>query len=123
VTITITSFGYGHDAPPPAHITLDVRSFFRDPHIDPELREMTGRDQRVIDSVMKQPRAHWTALHFADILRGLASVGVDVHLAIGCTGGKHRAPVLANVIAGHVGVAAQHRDIDKPVLPRRDGAR
>ena len=117
----ITSFGYLHGDPPPAHITIDSRDLFRDPHIDPAMRQLTGKDQRVIDNVMTQPRAHWTALHLADILRGLASQGVDVHLAIGCAGGRHRSVVLADVIASHLGMVAQHRDLDKPVVQRATG--
>lgn len=117
----ITSFGYLHGGPPPAHITIDARDLFRDPHVDPVMRQMTGRDQAVIDNVVTQPGAHWTTLYLADILRSLASLGVDAHLAIGCAGGRHLSVVLADVIASRLGVVAEHRDIDKPVVERTTG--
>lgn len=40
--VEIVSFGYLHGEPPQAHITLDLRNHFRDPHINPALREMTA---------------------------------------------------------------------------------
>lgn len=54
-TITITTFGYLHDAPPPAHITLDLREHFRNPHIDPALRYLTARDIAVHTAVLDTP--------------------------------------------------------------------
>lgn len=54
--VDIVTFGYGHGkGVPPADITLDLRDLFRDPHVDPELREMTGEDDAVIASVLAMP--------------------------------------------------------------------
>lgn len=117
----VSSFGYGH-APPPAgaHLTFDVRHLFRDPHVSPELRQLTGQHERVVDSVMAQEGAYATAYHLADIVRDHERRKVPFHLAIGCVGGRHRSVVLANAVAALAGVAATHRDIDKPVLQRHD---
>ena len=53
--VRVISFGYGHGAPPPAHITVDVRAHFRDPHVNPDLRNLTAADQRVVRAVMSTP--------------------------------------------------------------------
>lgn len=57
MTVTITSFGYGHSAAPKATIVIDVRHSYRDPHVDPAMRQLTGRDAAVIDRVVAQPGA------------------------------------------------------------------
>ncbi|MEV5951798.1 RNase adapter RapZ, partial [Streptomyces sp. NPDC051993] len=54
-TVEIVSFGYLHDAPPVAHLTIDLRYHFRDPHVSPELRYMTAADAPVRDAVLKTP--------------------------------------------------------------------
>jgi hypothetical protein len=57
--IEITSFGYLHGPAPTAHITVDVRQHFRDPHWDTALRQLTARDQPLAQAVMatRNPRA------------------------------------------------------------------
>ncbi|WP_037802786.1 RapZ C-terminal domain-containing protein, partial [Streptomyces resistomycificus] len=54
-TVTVVSFGYLHDAPPAADLTVDLRHHFRDPHVSPELRYMTAKDREVRDAVMGTP--------------------------------------------------------------------
>jgi len=124
--IKLISFGYGHGTPPAAQITLDVRHLFRDPHVSPTMRTMTGRDQEVIDSVMRQQGA-------ADTVHNLTMQSVtldaidptgDFTLAIGCVGGRHRSVVLVNEIADMLAyfpqahVTVTHRDIDLAVIVR-----
>lgn len=46
-TVEITSAGTLHGELPPAHITLDLRQHFKDPHVSPELQEMTAHDHQV----------------------------------------------------------------------------
>lgn len=122
--ITVVSFGYGHETPPAAHITVDVRDLFRDPHIDPAMRQMTGRDQAVIDSVMSRPGAENFAWGLASAALDLEPCGGDITVAIGCVGGRHRSVVLAErldyaLVRYGVDSRVEHRDIDKPVLDRR----
>lgn len=119
----IISFGYLHGDPPPADITVDVRDLFRDPHVDPAMRQMTGRDQAVIDNVMKQPGADRFGRDIGRAVSGLSMAG-DVTVAIGCAGGRHCSVVLAGHIAdwltrwGYRPATLEHRDIDKPVVER-----
>lgn len=51
-TVEIISFGYGHAAPPEAHLILDLRKHFRDPHVNPALRYMTAEDRAVRRAVL-----------------------------------------------------------------------
>ncbi|MFJ4094568.1 ATPase, partial [Kitasatospora sp. NPDC089913] len=54
-TIEVASFGYLHGAPPEAHLTLDLRRHFRDPHVDPALRHQTANDLPVRRAVLTTP--------------------------------------------------------------------
>lgn len=50
MTAHVSSFGYGHAPAPDAHLTFDVRHLFRDPHVSPRLRQLTGRHPDVINN-------------------------------------------------------------------------
>jgi hypothetical protein len=124
--IAITTFGYLHSPAPAAHITLDLREHFRDPHVSPELRYLTARDAAVHAAVLATPgivrlldAAAMAVLAYRD---GPGHEAVTV--AVGCAGGRHRAAVagdaLATTLAEEHGlaVALTHRDLDKPVVTR-----
>jgi UPF0042 nucleotide-binding protein len=123
--IEITSFGYLHDAPPEAHLTIDLRQHFRDPHVSPELRYMTADDAPVRAAVLATPGI--TALVDATVraVEAFASgpSAGTVTVADGCAGGRHRAPTFARALAerltaaGHT-VSVHHRDLTKPVVHR-----
>ncbi|MGI5208942.1 RapZ C-terminal domain-containing protein [Spirillospora sp. CA-108201] len=126
--VTITTFGYLHDAPPPAHITLDLRVHFRDPHVRPELRNLTARDMAVHEAVRTTPGI-LPLLHAAEdaVLAYLAGPSAGpVTVAVGCAGGRHRAATVGDLLATSLAethaldVALVHRDLDKPVAERPD---
>ncbi|MBA2313478.1 MAG: RNase adapter RapZ [Actinobacteria bacterium] len=120
---TVISFGYKFGLPLDADIVLDVR-FLPNPHWVPGLREQTGLDQPVRDYVCDQP----ATAQFLDHIRSLFGLLLDGYqsegrayltVAIGCTGGRHRSVVLADVIAGYIGehgfgVRVVHRDVERP---------
>ncbi|MGW4810537.1 RapZ C-terminal domain-containing protein [Kitasatospora cineracea] len=125
--ITITSFGYGHADPPAAHITLDLRWHFRDPHIDPALRHLTAEDQPVRNAVLTTGGI----TELIDVTAQLATCyemgpGSDDHgltIAVGCAGGRHRAPTVADALAAVLSledydVAVLHRDLHRDVIDR-----
>jgi UPF0042 nucleotide-binding protein len=127
--VTVTSFGYGHQdtdgrpvPPPAAHLTIDVRTHFRDPHVSPGLRHLTGTDEAVIDAVMATPGVHALIDAILDAVTAFrtAPVPSPVTVAVGCVGGRHRSVVIASFIAallpGKVGLV--HRDIARPVITR-----
>jgi RNase adaptor protein for sRNA GlmZ degradation len=123
--VEIVSFGYLHDTPPAAHLTIDLRHHFRDPHISPELRHMTAHDAPVRAAVLGtpgiRPLVEATAAVVNAFTQGPSASVVTV--AAGCAGGRHRAPTVARelaarlIAAGHT-VVVQHRDLDKPVVHR-----
>lgn len=125
MNVHIVSFGYLHDAPPPAHLTIDLRHHFRDPHVSPQLRHMTAHDEPVRTAVLGTPGitdlVEATATAIAAFASGPSAGTVTV--ADGCAGGRHRAPTFATALAarltadGH-DVTIHHRDIDKPVVQR-----
>lgn len=55
IAVEIESFGYLHGEPPAAHLTIDLREHFRDPHVSPELRYMTAHDEPVRTAVLNTP--------------------------------------------------------------------
>ncbi|MCG7209893.1 RapZ C-terminal domain-containing protein [Streptomyces arenae] len=123
--VEIVSFGYLHDAPPVAHLTIDLRHHFRDPHVSPELRYMTADDAPVRAAVMGTPGiaalVDATATAVAAFASGPSAGAVTV--ADGCAGGRHRAPTFARALADRLTAAGytvtvHHRDLDKPVVQR-----
>lgn len=124
-TVRIVSFGYGHDIAPPAHITLDLRLHFRDPHVTPALRYMTADDEIVRETVRTTPGiaslVAATTVAVTAFLEGPTSG--DVTVAVGCQGGRHRAPSVALELqeaATRMGyhVTLTHRDLRKDVINR-----
>ena len=120
MTVTITSFGYLHGAPPEAHITVDLRHHFRDPHVDPALRELTARDGAVVAAVLTTPGISQlisAAVELVQAYQAGPSAG-PVTVAVGCAGGRHRAAVVAMQLGQRTGGTVIHRDLDKPVVHR-----
>ncbi|MDT9685836.1 RNase adapter RapZ [Streptomyces sp. TRM76323] len=124
-TVEIVSFGYLHAPEPKAHLTMDLRQHFRDPHVSPELRYMTADDAPVRDAVMSTPgiAALVEATAAAVVAFASGPSAGPVVVADGCAGGRHRAPTFARALAarlradGHT-VTVHHRDLDKPVVQR-----
>lgn len=121
--LAITSFGYGHGVPPQAQITIDLRDWFRDPHISPELRELTGLDEAVIEKVLNTENVMIFLLGVEKAVYAVLSTGRDVTVAVGCVGGRHRSVVIANTLAEFLSqqrweVEVSHRDIGRPVIKR-----
>jgi len=123
--VSITSFGYLHGSQPTADFIVDLRDHFRDPRIDPRLRYMTARDQEVVDKVMGTEGVAEFVEEYAAVLARVAR-RADVTAALGCAGGRHRAPVICEAVARVLAnwgyrVEVEHRDLEKPVVER--GAR
>ncbi|MDI5965760.1 RapZ C-terminal domain-containing protein [Streptantibioticus silvisoli] len=124
--VTITSFGYGHGAAPEAHLTLDLRQHFRDPHVDPALREMTAADMPVRAVVGATPGI-WDLVDatVAMVRAYLAGPGdAPIRVAVGCVGGRHRSAAVADFVAGLLranyggAIELTHRDLHRPVIGR-----
>jgi RNase adapter protein RapZ len=122
MAISIVSFGYKYGLPVGMDLVLDVR-FIPNPYFVPELRALTGIDQPVRDYVMKQPEAGRFVAEISRLLDFLLPLyqreGKSyLTIGLGCTGGRHRSPVLAREIAAQLRqtgfeVAVRDHDIAK----------
>ncbi|SEC16929.1 UPF0042 nucleotide-binding protein [Streptomyces sp. 2224.1] len=123
--VEIASFGYLHAEPPAAHLTIDLRHHFRDPHVSPELRYMTAADEPVRNAVLNTAGVadlvDATATAVAAFAAGPSAGTVTV--ADGCAGGRHRAPTFAGALAERLRadgyrVSVTRRDMHRPVVQR-----
>ena len=120
LAISFVSFGFKHGPPRDADLLFDVR-FLPNPHYEPELRELTGLDLRVVEFIDRDGKlAEFYALlePLLDYLFSQYVAEGKSHLlvAIGCTGGRHRSVAIAEHLAERYGeradalVAVNHRD-------------
>lgn len=124
-TVHIISFGFLHGPAPEADVVLDLRRAFRDPHVDPRMRELTGQDRLVQRAVLRTAGIRALLKATVQQVRAYAAGPSVDRIVIGsaCAGGRHRSVVVADQLArrlrrrGHT-VTVVHRDIDKPVVQR-----
>lgn len=121
--IEIVSFGYLHrpgDAVV-AEVVVDVRRRFRDPHVLPEFRQLTGKDQAVRDKVLGDPQAESVISSLVVLALAMKTEGEPLTLAVGCAGGRHRSVVVADEVwaaLSNLGetVRVQHLDVEEAVV-------
>lgn len=99
MAIALVSFGYKYGQPVGLDLVLDVR-FIPNPFFVPELRPLTGLDPRVGEYVMGQAEARRFIEEVGRLLEFLLPLyqreGKSyLTIGLGCTGGRHRSPVLA----------------------------
>jgi len=120
--ITIISFGYKYGIPADTDIIMDVR-FLPNPYYIKELKQHTGNEKKVKEYVMGFEDAKRFVKLFFTMLSNIIPKYVKegksyLSIAFGCTGGKHRSVVLANILKEYLvkkkfSVILKHRDIDK----------
>jgi UPF0042 nucleotide-binding protein len=103
LTLTVSSFGFSRGMPPLADLVFDMR-FLDNPHWDPELRPLTGLDAAVGEHIRQDPAFEEAFSRIRDLLflllpRYQAQGKTYVHVAFGCTGGRHRSVFTAEQIA------------------------
>ncbi len=111
LTLLFESFAFRDGIPIDADWVLDAR-MLPNPHYEPGLRELTGRDAPVIEYLEKQERV---SAFLEDVRAFLARWLPDVRrdnrsyltIAIGCTGGRHRSVYLAERLAQAFGAEAR----------------
>lgn len=118
VVLTFESFAYKRGVPGDADLVFDVRCL-PNPHYDPDLRPMTGKDEPVaqwlskfgsVESMIDDIASfveRWLPLYMQDTRNYLT-------IAIGCTGGQHRSVYvteqLALRFADHTPLLIRHRN-------------
>ena len=123
MTVTVTSFGFSRGMPPVADFVFDMR-FLDNPHWDPDLRPQTGRDPPVAAFIRRDPACTAAFNRIRDLLllvlpRFKAQGKSYVHIAFGCTGGRHRSVFMAEAI----GTALREAGFSPTMLHRNLGSR
>jgi UPF0042 nucleotide-binding protein len=103
LTLLFQSFAYRDGIPLDADWVFDAR-MLPNPHYEPALRPLTGRDAPVADYLARQPAAARLLEDMRALLeRWLPDVRREnrsyVTVAIGCTGGRHRSVYLVERLA------------------------
>ncbi|MBL8647028.1 MAG: RNase adapter RapZ [Sphingosinicella sp.] len=120
LTLTVMSFGFARGLPRDADMVFDMR-FLANPHWQPNLRPLTGKDEAVGRYVASDP-AYTDAF---ERISGLVLTLIPSYrregkayltIAIGCTGGRHRSVFVAERLAETIRAAGYtlnivHRDM------------
>ena len=120
LTLVFESFAFKRGVPLDADYVFDVR-MLPNPHYESGLRQLTGRDQPVVDYLkghsevgemfgqIEQFLKHWLGA----LVRDHRSY---VTVAIGCTGGQHRSVYLVEALTAafspHWRTLKRHRELD-----------
>ncbi|HEY6000154.1 MAG TPA: RNase adapter RapZ [bacterium] len=120
LAVSVLSFGFKYGVPADADLVFDVR-FLPNPFFEEGLRHLSGLDDPVRRFVLDRPEAGaflGALLPFLAFLVPLYRVDGRAYLTIafGCTGGRHRSPVIAREAADFLAgrgfrVAVRNRDI------------
>ena len=122
LVVSVVSFGFRHGIPTDADLVFDVR-FLPNPHFVPKLRPFSGKDPRVARYI----RSFSQTKVFLKKIEGLLTYLIPHYIAegksyltiaFGCTGGRHRSVMMAEVIRRALAkkgytVKVVHRDVDK----------
>jgi len=119
LTLLFQSFGFKHGIPLDADLVFDIRCL-PNPHYDPLLRPLTGKDEPVIAFLDKEPDAQamlddirtyvekWLPCFIRDNRNYLT-------VAIGCTGGQHRSVYFSERLTAYFRnrqqVLVRHREL------------
>ena len=120
--VRVFSFGFKHGMPVEADLMIDVR-FLPNPFYDPEMRKLTGLDEKVSTFVLENPKTKefldaWFKLLDAVMPGYVAEGKPQLSIAIGCTGGQHRSVAIAEATAHYLERQSYHVSISHRDLPR-----
>jgi RNase adapter protein RapZ len=126
LTLVFESFAFKRGIPGDADYVFDVR-MLPNPHYEPELRHLTGRDVPVADFLEEQADVALMLGNIQQFLNHwLDALARDhrsyVTVAIGCTGGQHRSVYFVEKLADLFGdkwvTLKRHRELEaNPVNP------
>jgi UPF0042 nucleotide-binding protein len=121
--INVLSFGFKYGTPNDADLIMDVR-FMSNPYFIPELKELDGEAQEIIDFVLGHADTRAFLEKYLDLLDYLIPLyekegKAYLTIALGCTGGRHRSVTIARTIYEHIlamgkTVELNHRDRAQP---------
>lgn len=121
LTLLFESFAYKHGVPPDADFVFDARCL-PNPHWNPQLRPLSGRDKPVRAWLEEQGDVMLFLGNLRDFLdtwlgRFQSEGRSYVTICIGCTGGRHRSVYLVERLAehfrqGYEQVLSYHRELE-----------
>ena len=120
LTLVFESFAFKRGIPSDADYVFDVR-MLPNPHYEPDLRALTGRDEPVVEFFRQHPDVRKMMLHIAQFMDAwLDPLTHDnrsyVTVAIGCTGGQHRSVYLVEeltrLFSDRWTTLSRHRELD-----------
>jgi UPF0042 nucleotide-binding protein len=126
LSVSVQSFSYKRGVPRGVDMMFDCR-FLANPHWEPALRPLDGRDAAVQNYVASDPRF----AEFFQRVRDLALFTLPAHLeegkahlaiGFGCTGGQHRSVTMAEKMADALAKAGWQVSIRHRELERREKA-
>ena len=122
ISILFQSFGFKQGVPVDADVVYDIR-ILPNPHWDPSLRALTGKDQPVIDFLDQQDEVNEMYKDIKDYLVKWLPLFEHnnrsyITVSIGCTGGQHRSVYMAERLgkyfqANYNNVQIRHRELDR----------
>ena len=121
LALSLHSFSYKRGLPRSIDMVFDCR-FLSNPHWQPALRDLDGRDAQVADFVAADPRFAPFFDKVLDLTRLLLPAFQDegkshLSIAFGCTGGQHRSVTLVETMAKALAengrqVSIRHRELE-----------
>lgn len=126
LTVSLQSFSYKRGTPRGIDIMFDAR-FLSNPHWEPSLRALDGRDEAVQLYVAQDLRY----VEFIDKIEDLINFLIPAHqeegkshlsIGIGCTGGQHRSVTIVEKLSQSLANAGWHVSKRHRELERRDSA-
>jgi RNase adapter protein RapZ len=121
LVLLFTSFGFKNGIPLDADFVFDVRSL-PNPHYDPILKPLTGKDAPVQAFLQKEPNVNEMLADIEKYIeKWLPSFIADnrsyLTIAIGCTGGQHRSVYFVEQLSAYFKqqkqqVMIRHRELD-----------
>jgi RNase adapter protein RapZ len=122
LNITLFSFGFKYGLPGDINLLWDVR-FLPNPYWVETLRLQTGLEKAVSDYVLKSEEGREFLRLIEPLVLFLVEKNIlakreELHLAVGCTGGRHRSVAVTEALREilqrqPVELNVFHRDIEK----------
>lgn len=130
ISISVESFSYKRGLPRGVDMVFDVR-FLANPHWEPALRALDGRNAAVADFVVSDEKFEDFFKRLRELIKSLLPAFLEegktyLSIGIGCTGGQHRSVAVSEKLAKALSddgwqVAIRHRELERrgEVMPRR----
>jgi RNase adapter protein RapZ len=126
--VTLISFGFKYGIPSESTLIFDLRSL-PNPYFRDDLQALDGRNHKIRDYLFEQEdvRIYWHKLlefFTFNLERSYREGRYFMHVALGCTGGRHRSVALVEELAKlpieYVQFFVKHRDVHRETPEKID---